>query len=75
MFKNGEEISAWVCAMLYKMSKLRNPITSHNPNTTKTMSHHRPIPNSPMALPSIRGCIDKILRKNVSPKIKCKVWI
>jgi hypothetical protein len=23
----------------------------------------------------IRGCIDKILRKNISPKIKCKVWI
>ena len=22
-----------------------------------------------------RGCIDKILRKNISPKIKCKVWI
>ena len=21
------------------------------------------------------GCIDKILRKNISPKIKCKVWI
>ena len=23
----------------------------------------------------VRGCIDKILRKNISPKIKCKVWI
>jgi len=23
----------------------------------------------------IRGCIDKILGKNISPKIKCKVWI
>jgi hypothetical protein len=23
----------------------------------------------------IRGCIDKILRINISPKIKCKVWI
>jgi len=22
-----------------------------------------------------RGCIDKILRKNISPKINCKVWI
>jgi hypothetical protein len=22
-----------------------------------------------------RGCIDKILRKYISPKIKCKVWI
>jgi hypothetical protein len=22
-----------------------------------------------------RGCIDKILGKNISPKIKCKVWI
>jgi hypothetical protein len=22
-----------------------------------------------------RGCIDKNLRKNISPKIKCKVWI
>jgi len=27
------------------------------------------------ACPNIRGCIDKILRKNISPKIKCKVWI
>ena len=26
-------------------------------------------------LTQIRGCIDKILRKNISPKIKCKVWI
>jgi hypothetical protein len=25
--------------------------------------------------PKVRGCIDKILRKNISPKIKCKVWI
>jgi hypothetical protein len=25
--------------------------------------------------PSTRGWIDKILRKNISPKIKCKVWI
>jgi hypothetical protein len=23
----------------------------------------------------VRGCIDKILRKNISPNIKCKVWI
>jgi hypothetical protein len=23
--------------------------------------------------PSTRGCIDKILRKNICPKIKCKV--
>jgi hypothetical protein len=22
-----------------------------------------------------RGCIDKILRKNIYPTIKCKVWI
>jgi hypothetical protein len=27
------------------------------------------------AFPDGRGCIDKILRKNISPKIKCKVWI
>jgi hypothetical protein len=55
--------------MLYKMGKLRYPITSHNPNTTKTYNnqHEPPPPNSLTVLPSIAMATSTMTSQLLAP--------